>query len=144
MILPDVNVLVHAFREGAENHREYADWLTDLLSGADELALVDSVIAGFVRVVTNPRISRPPASTALALEFVSGLRNARRAVWLPPTAAVWDQFAELAHHDRAIGGNLVPDAYLAATAIVHGAELATADRGFGRFPKLRWFDPMTR
>jgi len=142
VILPDVNVLVYAFREGAENHREYADWLTDLLSGADELALVDTVLAGFVRIVTHPRISQPPASTSLALDFVADLRNARRAVWLSPTAAVWDQFAELSSHDRAIGGNLVPDAYLAATAIVHGAKIATADRGFARFPGLRWFDPI--
>ncbi|MCX5042174.1 PIN domain-containing protein [Aldersonia sp. NBC_00410] len=142
MILPDVNVLVYAFREGAENHREYTDWLTDLLSGADELALVDAVLAGFVRIVTHPRISQPPASTSLALDFVADLRKARRAVWLPPTTAVWEQFAELSRRDRAIGGNLVPDAYLAATAIVHGAEIATADRGFARFPGLRWFDPM--
>lgn len=142
MILPDVNVLVSAFREGAEHHREYADWLADLVSGADELALVDSVVSGFVRIVTNPRISQPPASTSLALAFVNDLRRARRVTWLPPTGTVWDQLAVLAVNDRAIAGNLFPDGYLAATAIVHGASIATADRGFARFPGLRWFDPV--
>jgi predicted nucleic acid-binding protein len=35
----------------------------------------------------------------------------------------------------------VPDAYLAALAISHGCRLATADRGFARFPGLDHFDP---
>jgi predicted nucleic acid-binding protein len=36
--------------------------------------------------------------------------------------------------DGGARGNLVPDAYLAALAIDTGSELATADRGFARFP----------
>jgi predicted nucleic acid-binding protein len=40
-------------------------------------------------------------------------------------------------------GNLVTDAHLAALAIGHGARLATADRDFGRFPGLDWFDPLS-
>jgi predicted nucleic acid-binding protein len=35
-------------------------------------------------------------------------------------------------------GNLVPDAYLAALALEQRAELVTFDRGFGRYPRLRW------
>ena len=35
-------------------------------------------------------------------------------------------------------GNLVPDAHLAAIAIDQRAELITFDRGFARFPRLRW------
>jgi len=36
----------------------------------------------------------------------------------------------------------VPDAYLAALAIESGSELVTADRGFSRFPGLRWRHPL--
>lgn len=43
--------------------------------------------------------------------------------------------------EAAISGNLVPDAYLAAVALAHGCRVATADRGFARFPGLDWFDP---
>lgn len=39
-------------------------------------------------------------------------------------------------------GNLVPDTYLAAVAIKHGGELASADRDFERFPGLRWHNPL--
>ena len=38
--------------------------------------------------------------------------------------------------------NLVPDAHLAAIAIANGATVATRDRGFARFPGLRWMDPL--
>jgi predicted nucleic acid-binding protein len=34
------------------------------------------------------------------------------------------------------------DAYFAALAIEHGCEWITADRGFARFPGLRWRHPL--
>ena len=39
-------------------------------------------------------------------------------------------------------GNLVTDAHLAALAIEHGAAVASSDHDFGRFPGLRWADPL--
>ena len=39
-------------------------------------------------------------------------------------------------------GNLVPDAQLAALAIEHNATWYSADRGFARFPGLRWRHPL--
>jgi hypothetical protein len=38
--------------------------------------------------------------------------------------------------------NLVPDAHLAALAIEHGLTLCSTDGDFGRFPALRWRDPL--
>lgn len=141
MILPDVNVLVCAFRREAEQHDAYARWLGRVVDGAEELALHDSVLSGFVRIVTNPRILADPAPGGLALDFVARLRKGARARWLPSCHRSWELLARLADDDRAIRGNMIPDAHLAAVAITHGARLATADRGFGRFPGLRWFDP---
>ena len=40
------------------------------------------------------------------------------------------------------GGNLVPDAHIAALAIQHDAEIHTNDRDFSRFPGLRWSNPL--
>jgi predicted nucleic acid-binding protein len=40
------------------------------------------------------------------------------------------------------GGNLIPDAHLAALAIEHGAELCSSDNDFARFPRLRWRNPL--
>ncbi len=141
MILPDVNVLVYAFRREAQSHERYASWLADVVAGDDELALHDLPLVSFVRIVTNPRIVPTAAPTVLALDFVARLRAARRARWLPAAPSSWQRMHELAADDRGISGNLTPDAYLAALALTHGCRLATADRGFRRFPGLDVFDP---
>lgn len=141
MILTDVNVLVYAHRQDARSHERYADWLAQACVGREDLALTDLTLTGFVRVVTNPRIFAAPATTAEAIAFVDALRGARRARWLPPTAAAWKAFDRIAAADGRVRGNLVPDAWLAALALAHGCRLATADRGFARFEGLDWFDP---
>ncbi|MBA3741805.1 TA system VapC family ribonuclease toxin [Sporichthya sp.] len=142
MIQPDVNVLVYAYRREAEDHAAYSAWLNGVLSGREELGLVDTVLAAFLRVVTNPRIFTKPAPTADALRFVTALRTAPRARPLHATPATWNRFAEIVRGDRAVRGNLVPDAWLAAVALSHGSRLATADRGFARFTGLDWFEPL--
>jgi toxin-antitoxin system PIN domain toxin len=141
VILPDISVLVYAFREGQENSAKYQEWLIDLMSGSDELALLDSVLAGFVQIVTDPKIAAPPAATSRALQFVEDLRTAPKARWLHPGASVWETFNSLASQDRTVAGPFIPEAYIAANAIVHGAVLATATQSYGRFHGLRWFDP---
>ncbi|MGH3995545.1 MAG: TA system VapC family ribonuclease toxin [Pseudonocardiaceae bacterium] len=141
MILPDVNVLVYAFRREAEHHERYATWLTHLVAGSDELALHDTVLAGVARLVTNPRIFPDPAPMPAALDFLARIRAARRAHWLAPGDATWTELDHLAQQDRGLRGNLVPDALLAALARTHGCRIATADRGFARFPGVRSFDP---
>lgn len=142
MILPDVNILVFAFRREAPRHDEYAAWMAGVVGGKDDLALTESALTGFVRIVTNPRIMSDPAPTSHALAFVDVLRNARRARWLTPTTAAWETFASYAHADVQVRGNLVPDAWLAAMARSNRSRLATADRGFARYEGLDWFDPL--
>lgn len=144
MILPDVNVLVYAYRGESGDHEAYSAWLSALVAGEDELALVDHCLTGFLRIVTNPRIYAEPAPTAEALRFVSRLRVARRGHSITATSATWEVLETHVSHDRGIRGNLVPDAYLAALAVSHGCRLATADRGFARFPDLDIFDPAER
>lgn len=141
MILPDVNVLVYAFRREAVDHDRYARWLSTAIAGS-ELALVDTVLLGMVRIVTSPRIMADPAPTTVALRFVATLRAAPRARQLAPTAATWDRLRTIADRDEQVRGPVVPDAWLAALALSHGCRLATADRGFARFEGLEWFTPV--
>lgn len=140
MILPDVNVLVYAFREGAQHHATYARWLNATLS-TDELLLPDLVVTGFLRVVTSSGATQPPASATSAFAFVDALRQ---VAWIRTphgSRVVLDRLRELCQTDPMVRGNLLPDAYLAATALAHDARLATRDRGFARYAGLRWFDP---
>lgn len=141
MIVPDVNVLVYAHREDTAQHVRYADWLAGVVAGADELGLVEAALTGFLRVVTHPRIFAEPATSAEALAFVTTLRGGSHARALAATDATWRHFADIAAADRQVRGGLVPDAWLAAVTRSHGGRLATADRGFARFPGLTWFDP---
>jgi len=141
VILPDVNVLVYAFRREAEHHQRYAAWLARMIAGADELALHDTVLAGVARLVTNPRIFADPAPILVTLEFLARIRGARRARWLSSGEATWTELEQLVHHDRGLRASLVPDTLLAALARAHGCQIATADRGFARFPGVHSFDP---
>ncbi|MGH7869274.1 MAG: TA system VapC family ribonuclease toxin, partial [Candidatus Dormibacteraceae bacterium] len=78
MILPDVNVLIYAFRADSECHEKYSDWLTTVVGGAEELALHDAVLTGLARIVTNPRIIAEPAPISAVLRFVNRLLTAPR------------------------------------------------------------------
>jgi toxin-antitoxin system PIN domain toxin len=142
VILPDVNTLVYAYRRETQNHHAYASWLTEIVAGKEELALVDHCLAELLRIVTSPRIYADPAPLAEALRFTNRLREARRGRSVTATRATWSVLAGLADADHGLKGNLVPDAYLAALAISHGCRLATADRGFARFQGLDFFNPV--
>jgi predicted nucleic acid-binding protein len=45
--------------------------------------------------------------------------------------------------DQNITANLIPDAHMAALAIEHGLVLCSTDGDFGRFPNLRWENPIS-
>ena len=60
MILLDVNVLVYGFREDAPEHDRMHAWLTGVLEGDEPVGLSEIVLAGFLRVVTHPKVFDPP------------------------------------------------------------------------------------
>lgn len=142
MILCDVNVLVYAYKEGSPRHHEYRAWLQSVASSVEPYGVSDLVLSGFVRVVTHPQIFDPPSSPAAALAFAQALRSAANAVPLSPGNRHWEIFTGLLEQTSA-AGNAVPDAYLAALAIESGSEWITTDKGFARFPHLRWRHPLT-
>ena len=139
MQLPDVNVLIYAHREDAPEHRRYAAWLRALTTSAAPFALSETVLASFLRIVTNRRIFDPPASMETAIAFCQSLVARPRAVMIAPGRQHWSIFVGLC---RGIEGPLVTDAYLAAIAIEHGCELVSTDSDFARFAGLRWVHPL--
>lgn len=141
MILPDVNVLVYAFREDAENHKTYRRWLEEAVSRDETFALADMVLSGFLRVVTHPRVFHEPAPVKRAVAFVEALRGQDNCVVLAPGRLHWEIFTGLCVEAHATG-NLIPDAFLAALAIETGCEWITTDRDYARFPGLRWRHPL--
>jgi toxin-antitoxin system PIN domain toxin len=141
MILLDVNVLVDAFRGDQPRHPTVRTWIDQLVEGDAAFAVPELVLSGFVRIVTHPRVFHEPDDVDDAFAFAERLRALPHAVMVGPGERHWSLFARLCRVTRATG-NLVPDAYLAAMAIESGSELITADRGFARFPGLRWREPV--
>lgn len=141
MLLVDVNVLVYAFRQDLSDHRQYADWLHELVNGDAAYGMADLVLSSFLRIATHPKVFPSPAPLDAALDFAGKVRGQPHCVVVAPGPRHWDIFTDLC---RKVGarGNLVPDAYLAALAIESGSEWITTDRGFARFPGLRWRHPL--
>ena len=144
MLLPDVNVLLYAhFVDSTPEHPEYAEWLIRLATGPDPFALSVLVLAGFVRIATNPRIFDPPSTIDTAFAFVSSLLerpNARVVGPGPDHLAILEKLCR----DSAATGKLVADAQHAAVAIEHGCTMVSTDSDFSRFPGLRWQHPLSR
>lgn len=90
--------------------------------------------------MTNPRIFPSPAPVGTAFDQVRAWLGAAPA-WIPqPTERHAEVLGELLPATG--GGNLVPDAHLAALAIEHGLVLCSTDGDFARFPGLRWQNPL--
>lgn len=141
MLLADVNVFLYAHRSESPRHHEYATWLHEALTGQEPFGLSESVLASFVRICTNHRVYRDPTPPGLAMDFCAAALGSPSAVPVRPGRQHWAIFDGLCRTLDA-RGNVVPDAYLAALAIEHGATWVTTDRGFARFPGLRWRTPL--
>lgn len=141
MILPDVNVLVYAYREDALQHGEYRDWLENTIQAEEPFGMADLVLSGFVRIVTHPKVFVRPSASISALRFVRALRDQPNCVPISAGPGHWDIFTRLVRETDA-RGNLVPDAYLAALAIASGCEWVSTDRDFSRFAGLRFRHPL--
>lgn len=141
MRLPDVNVLVYAFRDAAPDHERYRAWIQALIGAEEPFAIADAVLVGFVRVATHRRVFDPPATLEEAFGFTDALLRAPNAIRVTPGPRHWELFERMCR-EGAARGNLIPDAYLAALAIDTGCELITTDRDFARFPGLRWRHPL--
>lgn len=140
MILADVNVLVSAFREGHPHNLASAAWLEAQLDSDAPFGLCERVLEGFLRIVTHSKIFDSPDSIESAIEFVEDLTDRENCVIVAPGDRQWSIFLRLAV-DTGATGNAVSDSWLAALAIESGSEWITWDRGFARYPGLRWSTP---
>ena len=140
MVLPDVNVLVAAYRDDASEHASCRPWLKAVLGGDEAFAISDLVLSGFLRIVTHPRIFRRPSPPDEALSFANVIRKQPHCIPVSPGPRHWEIFTRL-YRDADTRGSLIPDAYFAALAIEAGCEWITFDGDFARFEGLRWSRP---
>lgn len=140
MILPDINLLLHAYNPHVPQHQASAKWWEAAMNGIELIGLPKEVTLGFVRIATNPRLGAAAVSVDHARQVVEtwlALPNVR--VLVPPA----DHFAKvLALVHQAMGsGPLISDAVLASYAIENRTVLYTNDADFSRSPVLNWQNP---
>jgi len=141
VIVPDVNLLLYAYIRSFGHHVRARRWWEDLLNGDKEVGVPAPAVFGFVRLATSPAVFDRPLAVADALALVEewlALPHVHFA--LPGPRHLEIAFGLL--RELGVAGNLTTDVQLAAVAIEHQGELHSNDTDFGRFPRLRWVNPL--
>ena len=141
MIIPDINLLVYAYNTEDPSHAQAKRWWEEFLNGTDPVGLPWVTITGFLRLVTHPRVLVDPMSVVQGTEQVRAWMECTSVLTVEPGKKFSAIFLGLLEEAGA-AGNLTTDAYLAALAIEHQAELHSNDADFSRFKGLRWRNPM--
>jgi uncharacterized protein len=141
VILIDANLLLYAYDKSSTAHARSRRWLEAALSGERPVGLAWVTLLAFLRISTNPRAVARPLSLAEASAIVSSWLE-QPCVTLPAPGPRHWEILQKAMRGAQAKGPLVTDAHLAALAIEHGAELASADRDFARFEGLRYLNPL--
>jgi toxin-antitoxin system PIN domain toxin len=142
MILPDVNVLIYAFRADVPQHPACKAWLDDVVRGDERFGLSPLALAALARVTTNRRVYVNPSPFDEVFGFCEDLLGQPHCQIVEPGERHWTIFKQLCVETNT-RGPLVTDAWYAALAIEWGCEWVTLDRAFARFPGLRWRLPGT-
>jgi toxin-antitoxin system PIN domain toxin len=141
VILVDANLLIYAIDADSPHHAQSRRWLEETLSGDTSVGLPWLVVLAFVRITTRAGIMRNPLSPEQAVGFVDEWLAQPYVVLVGPSENHW---AVLRNLLLATGtaGNLTSDAHLAALAIEHGCEIASADNDFLRFQGVVLVNPL--
>ena len=140
MILPDVNVLVHAHNSDSGVHQVARRWWDGCLSGVEGVGLAWATLLGFVRITTNRKIVERPLGVGDVMSRIHGWLELPHIHVAQPSDTHFGRLrAELERLGTA--GNLTTDAHLAVLAMERGYVLYSTDADFARFPGLRWVNP---
>lgn len=140
MILPDVNVLIAAYRRDSAHHPVCRPWFDSVMLGDAEFGISPLALAAVVRITTDRRIFRERSPRDDALGFCDDILNQPHCRTIEPGERHWSIFRRLCI-EAGIDGPRVTDAWYAALAIEWGCEWITFDRDYARFPGLKWRTP---
>ena len=140
MKLVDVNILLYAVNEDDPLHHRIHGWWEQALQSAEPVGMAWSVVHGYLRLATHPRVFAHPQSREEATDRVSRWLAHPNVQIVSETDEHWTVLRDLILEVGTIG-NLVADAHLAALAISRAMTLVSCDRDFARFRQLRWENP---
>ncbi len=140
MILPDLNVLVHAHNADSTVHERALRWWDACLAGAEGVGLAWVVILGFVRITTNRKVVARPLPVHDVMQRLETWLALPHVHIAQPSET---HFTRLRAQLERLGSaaNLTTDAHLAVLAMERGYVLYSTDADFARFAGLRWVNP---
>jgi toxin-antitoxin system PIN domain toxin len=140
VILPDVNVLIHAFRTDSTEHKVCKSWLDQVVLADAQFGISPLVLSAVVRITTNSRVFVQPSTLEEAFGFCTALLSQPHCECVEPGERHWGIFARMT---QATGtrGPKVSEAWFAALALERGCTWVTLDRDYARFPGLDWRPP---
>ena len=89
MILPDVNILVHAFRSDTSDHAFCRTWLDGVVNGDARYGMAPQVLSGVIRVVTHPKVFAVPSNLNEVLRFCDILLTQSHCAVIQPGERHW-------------------------------------------------------
>lgn len=140
MILPDVNILVYAFRTEMPEHPRCIRCLQDIVDGDARFGISPLALAALVRITTNRRSWSQPSPIEEAFAFCDRLLSEPHCQIVEPGEQHWEIFKRICIETETRGPR-VTDVWYAALAIEWGCEWITLDRDYARFPGLKWSVP---
>lgn len=136
MILPDVNVLIYAFRSDVPQHSICRSWLSGVVEGEARFGMSPLALSAVIRVTTNTRTYPDSSTLQEAFRFCDALLMQPHCQIVEPGERHWEIFKRLCTETNT-RGQRVSDAWFAALAIEWGCEWITLDRDYARFPGLK-------
>ena len=136
MILPDVNVLIYAFRKGVPHHAACRAWLDAVVQDVAPFAVSTLTLGALVRITTNPRSYSPSSSLEDATGFCDDLLEQPHCHVVEPGERHWDIFKRLCNETETRGPR-VTDAWYAALAIEWGCEWITLRPRLCALPRVK-------
>lgn len=142
MIAVDTNILVYAHREDSRWHDAASARVVELAEGRTPWAIPWPCIHEFLAIVTHPKVFAPPTPLPSAMDQVEAWLESPTLVLLSESDGHWSELRTIIETGRVVGPQ-VHDARVAALCLQHGVrELWSADRDFGRFPRLTTTNPL--
>lgn len=134
MVLPDVNVVVASLRSDHSHHELARGEIEEILSRFDSIVVPVDVLAAAMRILTL-NVWNDPETSETAVKLLRDWVDATDARVIGHPTHAWTVLSEFGRTLK-LTTQQVPDALLAASAIVLGVTLVTFDRGFNRYPGL--------
>ena len=134
--LLDVNVVVATSVPSHAHHSVAKNWFKSASEFEEPVWVAEESLASFARLASIPSVTLG-LTPIEATEAFDRLRRDGYVEYIRGGDKRFEIFKSLLRRTPEIRGKLVPDAFLAALALEHGATLVTFDRDFLRFPDVQ-------